>query len=734
MERVGQQPLQGFHLAVTPSCVALTIHACSLLTLCSQRDQSTCSHSGAGSEAAHMDCSRFICVPSFEDSVSSFVNHDLLEVSLRSQQSDLLLSAPLQKRHSLSPASFTRCLDSLPCGQLPPRGRSIGLTLFRLNDTNDVVPACTPAASVSICSKCRWKQPAACLVHLAVGPPSRWCYSFRWSNGFEVTWIGDIEGSRDLYHRNRHGTNRASSATSYGGTFCPLYCLTSSIPVTYIETCCRLTFLMCVQLYGSRNVFIYRSPHLHLLWCNLRSPLFKSNVQADGREQRSFAMVEPGIAELEKFVAADLHRELLARILVTDYFSRAPRLQRFLTYITECYLQGNRDEITEQQIGVHVFDKPPSYNPGDDNAVRSYARTLRKRLEEYFANEGCSEPLVIQVPRGGYVPVFVHREVTSRESANHEPTHESGGQPFKAVVKAGTADLNPALTSDSSKELRLGVWIPVVVVICLASCMLAFHTGRQAASPSSSPAVHSFWSRFSGDRRTIIVPSDTGLTVVLGLTKSSVSVPEYVTGAYVSRQEQRQLLPDGWDNTNVHRYTDLIDVKVVSSISRLPEIPAENTSIRYARDLRVDDLTRGNAVLIGGTNANPWVQLFDKNLTFALEFAPQGRTFIVKNRQPRAGEPMTYPYGPDNWSQLSYGLVAVRPSLDGKGYVLVIEGVAAAGLQGAAEYLLKENTMAQLTPRIFDLDGRIKPFELLLRTNNVGSNAVNTEIIGFRLD
>ena len=47
---------------------------------------------------------------------------------------------------------------------LPPRGRSIGLTLFRLNDTNDVVPACTPAASVSVCSKCRWKQPAACLL------------------------------------------------------------------------------------------------------------------------------------------------------------------------------------------------------------------------------------------------------------------------------------------------------------------------------------------------------------------------------------------------------------------------------------------------------------------------------------------------------------------------------------------------------------------------------------------
>jgi hypothetical protein len=58
------------------------------------------------------------------------------------------------------PAAPPACLAA----RLAPRGRSIGLTLFRLNDTNDVVPTCTPAAFVSVCSKCRWKQPAACLL------------------------------------------------------------------------------------------------------------------------------------------------------------------------------------------------------------------------------------------------------------------------------------------------------------------------------------------------------------------------------------------------------------------------------------------------------------------------------------------------------------------------------------------------------------------------------------------
>ena len=44
-------------------------------------------------------------------------------------------------------------MKTAPCR----RYTCIGFTLFRLNDTNDVVPTCTPGAFVSVCSKCRWK-------------------------------------------------------------------------------------------------------------------------------------------------------------------------------------------------------------------------------------------------------------------------------------------------------------------------------------------------------------------------------------------------------------------------------------------------------------------------------------------------------------------------------------------------------------------------------------------------
>ena len=48
--------------------------------------------------------------------------------------------------------------------RLPPKRRNNGLTLFRLNDTNDLVPAFTPAAFVSVYSILPVEHPAACLL------------------------------------------------------------------------------------------------------------------------------------------------------------------------------------------------------------------------------------------------------------------------------------------------------------------------------------------------------------------------------------------------------------------------------------------------------------------------------------------------------------------------------------------------------------------------------------------
>jgi hypothetical protein len=98
--------------------------------------------------------------------------------------------------------------------------------------------------------------------------------------------------------------------------------------------------------------------------------------------------------------------KLACRIATSKGMAKSELLPRFLLHICEMSLRGRKEEITEQRIGMLIFNRPMGYNPGEDNIVRSYARTLRKRLEDYFSQEGREEPLRMTIPRGGYVPVF----------------------------------------------------------------------------------------------------------------------------------------------------------------------------------------------------------------------------------------------------------------------------------------------------------------------------------------
>jgi hypothetical protein len=98
--------------------------------------------------------------------------------------------------------------------------------------------------------------------------------------------------------------------------------------------------------------------------------------------------------------------ELARRVVSTPPFLRSAFLTNFLLYVCDRKLRGRESEITEHQIGIQALGRPPSYHPGEDNIVRNYARILRKRLEEYFGEEGANEPIRIVIPRGQYVPVF----------------------------------------------------------------------------------------------------------------------------------------------------------------------------------------------------------------------------------------------------------------------------------------------------------------------------------------
>src|SRR5262245_8774639 len=117
----------------------------------------------------------------------------------------------------------------------------------------------------------------------------------------------------------------------------------------------------------------------------------------------------------------------LERLLASPGFSRNTRLSRFLRFVVERHLDGKDDELKESLVAIEVFGRTPGYDPKQDPIVRTEAMRLRARLSEYYLGEGKDDPVIIELPKGGYVPVIRPSErkpeIASAPITDHfEPT------------------------------------------------------------------------------------------------------------------------------------------------------------------------------------------------------------------------------------------------------------------------------------------------------------------------
>src|SRR6516225_7729766 len=99
-------------------------------------------------------------------------------------------------------------------------------------------------------------------------------------------------------------------------------------------------------------------------------------------------------------------RKQLERVLASPGFGRNERLSRFLRFVVERHLDGRDSELKESLIAVEVFGRKPDYDPKLDSIVRSEAVRLRARLSKYYSGEGSRDLLMIELPKGGYTPIF----------------------------------------------------------------------------------------------------------------------------------------------------------------------------------------------------------------------------------------------------------------------------------------------------------------------------------------
>lgn len=445
--------------------------------------------------------------------------------------------------------------------------------------------------------------------------------------------------------------------------------------------------------------------------------------------------------------AEDPRWQLAQRIAASRALGRSRLLAAFLLYIVDRQIHNRTDDITEQQIGVLVFGRAEGYDANEDNIVRSYARNLRKRIDEYFATEGKEEALLLEIPRGGYVPAFSSRTLGTDASSTSLLMDEAADPLMNTqasrsqVARMWPHPLTEAATSVTAvqkrrEERRISHKYRLILVLFIGIALglgcSFFQPLRLMKSLSASPAEvasNRLWAQlFNKDSDTFIVPSDDGLVIMQGLTERPLPLASYINGSYRTNLKESDA-PDTAEilKLSARRYTSVVDLDFVARLSQLDQVVPERMMVRYARDLRMDDLRAGNAILIGSDEANPWIELFQPKMNFRFNInADSSKASGIVNSHPRTGENAIYGTpGPDH----TYGIIAYVPNLTSTGHVLIVGGLNTAGTEAAATFLLTPSLMMPTLQRARAAHGGYQQFELLIGAGNVATNASTPQLI-----
>jgi hypothetical protein len=420
-------------------------------------------------------------------------------------------------------------------------------------------------------------------------------------------------------------------------------------------------------------------------------------------------------------LTSDKRWQLVQRIVSSPPFQKSTRLRDLLQYISEQTIHGKAHELTEQHIGNALFHKPSDYSPLEDSSVRVHARQLRLKLHEYFNEEGRNEPLILDIPKGSYAPVF------------------------RTAPKA--VDLPAAIAAVIPRAAwRRRARIPWVLcgILALLCAVLSYRLvshRRATAVATPAPLSWPFSQVFDERHQTIVVVADSNYGMARILAGQPLSLDQYLRRDFLLSPAVSHL---GEADSRLREYisnsslTSFADVADVVSLYKMAGALQSQVSVRYPRDLRMRDLDHNNYIFIGSAGSNPWVTLLQDKLNFHESETVVGKSVkVFVNKSPLPGEQPQYEglrwtgsIGED------YATISLLPNETHDGSVLAFQGLQQEGTEAAGRFLADEENRRQLMSALGISAADSIPqniwFEALIRSRTVSGAPNSTTLVAVR--
>jgi hypothetical protein len=386
---------------------------------------------------------------------------------------------------------------------------------------------------------------------------------------------------------------------------------------------------------------------------------------------------DPGASQDNSRVPEESVRQELNRVLSSHEFHSSKRSQDFIRYVVEHTLTGRADTLKERTIGIDVFGRSTSYEPSDDATVRVKAGEVRKRLGLFYAGQGASDPVRIELPAGTYIPVFRWVEVP-------------GAAPPQEPAPAATL-----------RDHRFK-WIASAVVVLLAIAAIGWWLAR---GRSSATALDQFWSPVLNG--TAPVSLCAAYVPVYGLNRSA---------ADPTRSEDFVLLTD--------QFVGGGDLQATARLSSMLTRMQRPYIVRIGNDVSFKDLRSAPAILIGYSYTR-WKEI-SSEMRYFIEVS-NTRVGITDNGKPTPWTIANLPA--DRRTNEDYAIVSRVFHPDTHAMLVEIAGITQYGTEAAAELVTNQDLLAEAFHGA-PADWQKKNLQLVLHVKVIAGTPSSPKVIG----
>jgi len=392
------------------------------------------------------------------------------------------------------------------------------------------------------------------------------------------------------------------------------------------------------------------------------------------------------------FPTSQEERELVLKeldaIVSSYHFRGSKRYPAMLRYVVSAAIDGRASDLKERTLGVEVFGRDPDYDTNADPVVRISAGEVRKRIAQFYHENGHGTRLEIELPVGSYAPEFLLREPEVHEAKT------SHNQTAPNIDKPVATEAQPH--RNSRRYLVTG--LAAIAILAVATAFVTFE--YQKTTLTRSTDVDKLWAS--------ITKSSDPVLVVVGTGHSAEQIsPELAETTFFDR------MTGPYHHVSVATATTLADVAgVLRQHGTAFEIKEDN-------ETSLTDVHSRTIILIGATN-NAWTMRLVNDLRFRFLPGPNAQVQDTTNLQNT------------NWSidflkpyasiSTDYAIVARYRDPTTEGPVVVLAGLGPFGTEAAGAFVATPQYLEQIAKQL-PAGWENKNIELVLKTEVIDGKA-----------